>query len=319
MNFAKILVPIMFGAAIAVTGAAQAQVNVMLPAGPGGGWDSTGRQAFQAMNEAGIYTGGVNFTNTGGAGGTVGLAEFLGTSSGQPDALAVFGAITVGAIELNNSPINLADFRPVARLTAEYLVVAVAADSPHNSLEDLVKALAENPGGNPLGGGSAGGVDHIAFARLAQEAGIDVPELNYIPQTSGAETVTAIVNGTLTAGISGTSEFNQFAEQGRIKILGVTSAERRPDLPDVPTFTEQGYNVDLANWRGILAAPGAPDDNYRMWVDRFVELSTSDAWAAVLETQGWDDFFLAGDDFGAFIAEEVEVQSKILKDAGLVN
>lgn len=319
MNFAKILVPIMFGAAIAVTGAAQAQVSVMLPAGPGGGWDSTGRQAFQAMNEAGIYTGGVNFTNTGGAGGTVGLAEFLGTSSGQPDALAVFGAITVGAIELNNSPINLADFRPVARLTAEYLVVAVAADSPHNSLEDLVKALAENPGGNPLGGGSAGGVDHIAFARLAQEAGIDVPELNYIPQTSGAETVTAIVNGTLTAGISGTSEFNQFAEQGRIKILGVTSAERRPDLPDVPTFTEQGYNVDLANWRGILAAPGAPDDNYRMWVDRFVELSTSDAWAAVLETQGWDDFFLAGDDFGTFIAEEVEVQSKILKDAGLVN
>src|SRR5690606_40584 len=110
-----------------------------------------------------------------------------------------------------------------------------------------------------------------------------------IPQTSGAETVTAIVNGTLAAGISGTSEFNQFAEQGRIKILGVTSAERRPDLPDVPTFTEQGYNVDLANWRGILAAPGAPDDNYRMWVDRFVELSTSDAWAAVLETQGWDD------------------------------
>lgn len=319
MSFAKILVPIMFGAAIAVTGAAQAQVSVMLPAGPGGGWDSTGRQAFQAMNEAGIYTGGVNFTNTGGAGGTVGLAEFLGTSSGQPDALAVFGAITVGAIELNNSPINLADFRPVARLTAEYLVVAVAADSPHNSLEDLVKALAENPGGNPLGGGSAGGVDHIAFARLAQEAGIDVPELNYIPQTSGAETVTAIVNGTLTAGISGTSEFNQFAEQGRIKILGVTSAERRPDLPDVPTFTEQGYNVDLANWRGILAAPGAPDDNYRMWVDRFVELSTSDAWAAVLETQGWDDFFLAGDDFGTFIAEEVEVQSKILKDAGLVN
>lgn len=319
MSFAKILAPIVFGATIAVTGAAQAQVSVMLPAGPGGGWDSTGRQAFQAMNEAGIYTGGVNFTNTGGAGGTVGLAEFLGTSSGQPDALAVFGAITVGAIELNNSPINLADFRPVARLTAEYLVVAVAADSPHNSLEDLVKALAENPGGNPLGGGSAGGVDHIAFARLAQEAGIDVPELNYIPQTSGAETVTAIVNGTLTAGISGTSEFNQFAEQGRIKILGVTSAERRPDLPDVPTFTEQGYNVDLANWRGILAAPGAPDDNYRMWVDRFVELSTSDAWAAVLETQGWDDFFLAGDDFGTFIAEEVEVQSKILKDAGLVN
>ncbi|NGP16427.1 MULTISPECIES: Bug family tripartite tricarboxylate transporter substrate binding protein [Devosia] len=306
----------LFGAL--ATGAAQAQVNVMLPANPGGGWDGLGRQAFQAMNDAGIYTEGVNFTNTGGAGGTVGLAEFLGTSSGQPDALAVFGAITVGAIELNNSPINLAEFKPVARMTAEYLVVAVAADSPYNTLADLVEAIKADPGAHPLGGGSAGGVDHIALALLAQEGGISVADLNYIPQTSGAETVTAIVNGTLTAGVSGTSEFGQFAEQGRIKILAVTSAERRENLPDVPTFTEAGYPVELANWRGILAAPGAPEENTALWVDRFTQLSQSDAWKQVLATQGWEDFFLAGDEFGAFIAEETETQGQILKDAGLV-
>lgn len=306
-------------AAAMATGAAQAQVNVMLPAGPGGGWDTTGRQAFQAMNDAGIYTGGVNFTNTGGAGGTIGLAEFVSTSSGQPDALAVFGAITVGAIELNDSPIDLSEFRPVARLTAEYLVIAVAEDSEIETLDDLVAALQEDPGGTPVGGGSAGGVDHIALALLAQEAGVPVPEINYIPQTSGAETVTAIVNGTLVAGISGTSEFAQFADQGRIKILGVTAAERRPGLDDVPTFIESGYDVELANWRGILAAPGAPDDNYQMWVDNFTQLSTTDAWQQVLETQGWDDFFLAGEEFGAFIEAETERQGQILRDAGLVD
>ncbi len=317
MKLSKALLSLAMVAALG-TGAAQAQVNVMLPAGPGGGWDTTGRQAFQAMNEAGIYTGGVNFTNTGGAGGTVGLAEFLGSSTGKPDALAIFGAITVGAIQLNSSPINLAEFRPVARLTAEYLVVAVAANSPYNTLAELVAAIKENPGGNAIGGGSAGGVDHIAFALLAQAGDIPVSELNYIPQTSGAETVTAIVNGTLTAGISGTSEFTQFAEQGRIKILGVTSAERRASLPDVPTFDEAGYKVELANWRGILAAPGAPDDNYKLWVDRFEQLSKSDAWKKVLETQGWDDYFLAGEDFGTFIADQTAIQGQILKDAGLV-
>src|SRR5690606_20104133 len=214
----KILMTVAVAAAM-TTGAAQAQVNVMLPAGPGGGWDTTGRQALQAMNDAGIYTGGVSFTNTGGAGGTIGLAEFISTHSGQPDALAVFGAITVGAIELNDSPINLADFRLLARLTAEYLVIAVAADSPINTLEELAAALKEDPGATTVGGGSAGGVDHIALALLAQEADVPVTDLNYIPQTSGAETVTGIVNGTLVAGISGTSEFNQFAEQGRIKLL----------------------------------------------------------------------------------------------------
>jgi putative tricarboxylic transport membrane protein len=318
MHFSKTLAALAMTAVMG-TGAAVAQVNVMLPANPGGGWDGTGRQAFQALNDAGIYTGGVNFTNTGGAGGTVGLAEFLGTSSGQADALAVFGAITVGAIKLNNSPINLADFRPVARLTAEYLVVAVAADSPYNSLEELVEGIKADPGAAPIGGGSAGGVDHIAVALLAQAGDIPVADLNYIPQTSGAETVTAIVNGTLTAGVSGTSEFAQFAEQGRIKLLAVTSAERRTNLPDVPTFKEAGYDVEIANWRGILAAPGAPDDNYATWVDNFTKLSQSDAWKKVLETQGWDDFFLAGEEFGAFIDEETETQGQILKDAGLVN
>ncbi len=300
-------------------GAAQAQVNVMLPANPGGGWDSTGRQAFEALNASGLYTGGVNFTNTGGAGGTVGLAEFLGTSSGQPDALAVFGAITVGAIELNDSPINLAEFRPVARLTAEYLVIAVAADAPYETLADLVEALKADPGAVPVGGGSAGGVDHIALALLAQEGDVAVADLNYIPQASGAETVTGIVNGTLVAGISGTSEFAQFADQGRIKLLGVTSAERRENLPDVPTFAEAGYNVELANWRGILAAPGAPDDNYQQWVDTFTKLSQTEEWKQVLATQGWEDYFLAGEEFGAFIAEETERQGQILRDAGLVD
>lgn len=314
----KILMTVAVAAAM-TTGAAQAQVNVMLPAGPGGGWDTTGRQALQAMNDAGIYTGGVSFTNTGGAGGTIGLAEFISTHSGQPDALAVFGAITVGAIELNDSPINLADFRPLARLTAEYLVIAVAADSPINTLEELAAALKEDPGATTVGGGSAGGVDHIALALLAQEADVPVTDLNYIPQTSGAETVTGIVNGTLVAGISGTSEFNQFAEQGRIKLLGVTSAERRDDIPDVPTFQEAGYDVELANWRGFLAAPGAPDENYQTWIDRFEQLSTSEEWQQVLETQGWDDYFLAGEEFGEFIARETEQQGQILRDAGLVD
>jgi len=315
MNIKSALLPLAMVAAMA-TGA-QAQVNVMLPAGTGGGWDTTGRQAMAAMNEAGIYTGGVNFTNTGGAGGTIGLAEFIGNATGQPDALAVFGAITVGAIELNNSPINLADFRPLARLTAEYLVIAVAADSPIDTLAELAEALKANPGATTVGGGSAGGVDHIATALFAKAAGVPVGDINYIPQTSGAETVTGIVNGTLVAGISGTSEFVPFAEQGRIKLLGVTSAERRAGL-DVPTFKEAGYAVELANWRGVLAAPGAPDDNYSQWIDRFTELSQSDAWKKVLETQGWDDFFLAGEEFGTFIAEETERQGQVLSDAGLV-
>lgn len=305
-----------FAAAVMFSSAAYAQVSVMLPANPGGGWDGTGRQAFSAMNKAGIYTGSVNFTNKGGAGGTIGLAEFQNAQKGKADALAVFGAITVGAITLNKSPIDLSNFKPVARLTAEYLVIAVKPDSPYKTLDDFVKALKENPGGTPVGGGSAGGVDHIALALLAQEGNVPVKDLNYIPQAGGADTVTGIVNGTLKAGISGISEFQQFAQTNRVKILGITSAERMAGL-DVPTFKEAGYNVEIANWRGILGSVDMPDANYKEWVERFTKLNDSAEWKQVLETQGWDQFFLAGPEFGTFMKDESVRINTILKDAGL--
>lgn len=317
MSWKKALLPIAVMASLALGGAAQAQVNVMIPAGPGGGWDGTGRQAMQAMIDAGIYTGGVNYTNTGGAGGTIGLAEFQNGSTGKPDSLAVFGAITVGAIDMNGSPIKLSDFRPIARLTTEYDVIAVKADSPYKTLKDFVEALKANPGGTPVGGGSAGGVDQIALALLAQSAGVSVPDLNYIPQTSGAETVTGIVNGTLVAGLSGISEFKQFAEQGRIRILGITAPERQEGV-DAPTFKEAGYDVEVGNWRGFLGAPQMPDDNYKMWVENFKKLNDSDAWHKVLATQGWEQDYLGGEEFGTFIASETDRIGKILKDAGLV-
>jgi len=133
-------------AALWCAGAVHAQVSVMIPANPGGGWDSTARMSFQVLQEAGIYTGTVNFSNRGGARGTIGLAEFQRAQAGKPDALGVFGAITVGAITLNKSPINLSNFRPIARLTAEYVMLTVKADAPHQTLQDFVAALKQDPG-----------------------------------------------------------------------------------------------------------------------------------------------------------------------------
>jgi putative tricarboxylic transport membrane protein len=315
MGWKKILLSL--GLVAAMTGVAQAQVSVMIPADPGGGWDGTGRQAMQAMADAGIYTGGVNFTNVGGAGGTIGLAQFQNQAAGKPDSLAVFGLITVGAIAMNKSPVDLSKFRPIARLTTEFDVLAVKADSPYKTLADFVNALKANPGGTPVGGGSAGGVDQITLALLAQAAGVKVADLNYIPQASGAETVTGIVNGTLTAGISGVSEFSKFAQQGRIRILAVTSSDRVEGL-DVPTFKEAGYDVQIGNWRGFLGSPNMPEDNYKLWVDNFKKLSESEPWQKVLATQGWEQNYLGGDEFGAYIASETDRIGKVLKDAGLV-
>src|SRR5688572_33101051 len=117
-----------FGLALSLAAgmAAAEPVTVMIPAGPGGGWDTTGRQAMQAMADAGIFTEGANFTNTGGAAGTVGLAEFVNNNEGSDNALIFMGAVMVGGISLNNSPVTLEQTTPIARLTNENLAIVVS-------------------------------------------------------------------------------------------------------------------------------------------------------------------------------------------------
>jgi putative tricarboxylic transport membrane protein len=318
MNF-RPLISATFGLAFALAGsmAAAETATVMIPAGPGGGWDTTGRQAMQALADAGAFADGANFTNKGGAAGTVGLAEFVNGNQGNDNGLIFMGAIMVGGIALNKSPVGLDQTTPIARLTTESLAVAVSADSPHKTIADLVAALKADPGAVPVGGGSAGGVDHILLALIAKDQGADVTKINYIAQTSGAETVASVIGGSLAAGISGISEFKSFVDAGRIRILAVSSDERLPNV-DAPTLKESGINVSLGNWRGVLGAPGMSADAKKAWIDRFDQMHASDAWKKTLETQGWGDAYMSGDEFAAFLTEESTRMTGVLKDVGLV-
>lgn len=291
--------------------------TVMAPGGPGGGYDAMARLPFQAMQEAGIFTDGAQFTNKGGAGGTIGLAEFVNNNKGNDNAVMSMGAILVGGILLNNSPVTLDDTTPLVRLINDTGAVAVPPDSPIKTVDDLVAELKKDPGAFPIGGGSAGGVDHIAAALIAKESGVDVDKLNYIPYPSGAEVVAALAGGTIDAAISGISEFKQFADAGRIRIIAVTGDERIAGI-DVPTLKESGVNVSIGNWRGILGAPGMSEEGRKMWLDRFSQMHESDAWKKILENQSWEDAYLAGDDFKAFLDEEKARQEQVLKDVGLL-
>lgn len=311
----------MIGAALAVVmgaGLAAAEPAVVLaPGGAGGGYDAMARQPFEAMAKDGVFTDGATFENKGGAGGTIGLAEFVKSNKENDNAVMSMGAILVGGILLNNSPVTLKDVTPLARLISDTGVVAVGADSPYKTIDELVAAMKSNIGSVAIGGGSAGGVDHIAAALLAKSAGVDPKAVNYIAYDSGADTVTALGGGAIAAAISGVSEFKPMADAGRIRILAVTSAERFPGL-DVPTLKESGHDVVITNWRGLVGAPGMTDAGKAAWLDRLAKMHEGPAWKAVLETQGWEDAYLAGDEFVAFLAEEEARQAAVLKEIGLV-
>jgi putative tricarboxylic transport membrane protein len=309
----------MLGVAFAAVIALPAYANdymIMAPASPGGGWDSTARSMQEVMQSEGI-AGNVQVQNVPGAGGTVGLAQFVSSAAGDASQLIVGGYVMVGAILTNGSPVSLADVTPIARLTGEAVAIAVPAASPLQTIGELVEAMKADPGAVSWAGGSAGGVDHITVGLLAKAAGIDPTKINYVAFSGGGEALAAILGNQVTAGISGVSEFLPQVQAGSMRLLAVSTAERWAGT-DAPTLMESGYDVDVQNWRMVAAAPGLTAEQKAAVTADVEKLATSAGWKSVLETKGWADTYLSGDAFDAQLAKEIVATTAVLKDIGLV-
>lgn len=293
-------------------------IQMMAPANPGGGWDVTARLVAQTLQETGISPTPVEVFNVPGAGGTVGLAQLTSQNAGDAYTPMMMGLVMVGAIVTNASPVTLENTTPLARLIAEYEIIVVPADSPHQTLQDLVDAFVADPRSVSWGGGSAGGTDHILVGLIAKAAGVDASGINYIAYSGGGEAATSILGGQVTAGVSGIGEFVEFVNAGEMRALAVSSEERLDALPDVPTIKEAGVDVSLLNWRGLVAPPDISGEERQWWIDALGALNESEQWQAVLETNGWDNVFLAGDDFTAFLAEQNAEITTVLQEIGLV-
>jgi len=302
-------------AALTVPAFAQ-ELTIMAPAAPGGGWDQTARSLQNALQTEGLAKN-VQVVNVPGAGGTIGLAQFVSQNKGNPNALIVGGYVMVGAIATNASPVTLDQVTPIARLTGEYEAIVVPASSPIKTVGDLVAQLKADPGTVSWGGGSAGGTDHIAVGLIAKAVGVDPTKINYIPFSGGGEALAAIVGGKVTAGISGWGEFEQQVKAGKLRVLAVSSGERLEGI-DAPTLKESGIDVEIQNWRGIWAAPGLTAEQTANLIGIAEKLNASKTWTDTLATKGWANTFLAGDAFATVLKEEIEKTNAVLKDIGLV-
>jgi len=296
------------------------ELQVVVPADPGGGWDQTGRAVSQILTSEGIVdTAAV--TNVGGAGGTVGLASLANET--DPFTLMVTGLVMVGAVETNQAANRMEDTTPIARLTEEALVVVVPEASPYETLEDLVDDIVDNGQDVTMTGGSAGGADHILAGLILEEAGLTSDEisakLNYIPNSGGGEAVTLILGDNVSAGISGVGEFVEHIEAGTMRALAVSSEEPVDLLPDTPTITEAGYDVVLTNWRGLLAPGGISDAERDALIDVAAQLHDTETWTSELDTRGWSDAFLTGDEFDEYLAGNIDEVTATLRNIGLVD
>ncbi|TDK26667.1 tripartite tricarboxylate transporter substrate binding protein [Arthrobacter crusticola] len=291
------------------------KLNIVVPADPGGGWDQTGRAMQKDLQDNDLVET-ASVVNVGGAGGTNGLAQ-LATET-DPNTLMVMGYVMVGAVETNNAANRIEDTTPIARMTDEPLVVVVPADSPYQNMQDLLDDIEAKGQGVSITGGSAGGADHILAGMVLKEAGIAPDKLNYIPYSGGGESLAALLGNKVNAGISGVGEYAEQVEAGKLRALAVSGDEAAPQLPEVQTLTDQGIDVVLTNWRGVVA-PGSIDEAQ---ADKLTELVTdlheTESWKTTLKENNWSDAFLTGEEFDTFLTEDIATVKTTLTEIGLL-
>ncbi|GAB2936979.1 Bug family tripartite tricarboxylate transporter substrate binding protein [Streptomyces mayteni] len=295
-------------------GGARTNLTLMAPAAPGGGWDLAARESQQALRSSGVVNN-AQVVNVPGAAGTIGLSQTVGRS-GDESLLMVTGTVMLGGIRVTGSDHTMADVAPVARLADDYEVLVVPADSPHRTLDDLLDAWRADPHGVAVGGGSLGGTDHLLAGMLASAAGIDPGQLNYLAYSGGGEVTTSLLSHTVQVGVSGFNDFADQIETGRFRALGLAAAEPVPGI-DVPTLVDQGMDVVLTNWRGLMAPPGLDDGQLAELRDIATELVATEEWADALERNRWEDTFMTGDEFTEFLDAETARIDAIVEELGL--
>ena len=308
-------------AAMAAAGAlpnlawAAANVKMMIPANPGGGWDGTGRALGEALRDAKVADS-VTFENKGGAAGAIGLAQFYNSSKGDPNAMMVMGAVMLGGIITGKPPVSVTQLTPIARLTTEYNVFVLPANSPFKTMKDVVEQLKKDPGSVKWGGGSRGATEHIAAAQIAQSVGVPAAKINYVPFRGGGEAVAAILGGNVTIGGSGYSEFQQYIDSGKMRAIGITSGERVKGI-DVPTLKEQGINVEIGNWRGVYGAAGITPAQRDALTEMIVKATKSKAWQEALVKNNWTPALLTGKAFDEFVDRDFSSLRATMVRAGM--
>jgi putative tricarboxylic transport membrane protein len=290
-------------------------LQVMVPNSPGSGYDTTAREWVQVLEDEGLAES-VEVFNLEGAGGTVGLQRLV-NEEGNAEMLMQMGLGVVGAQYSNQSEATLDQTTPIAKLIEEAEAIVVPADSPYESLDDLVTAWKADPANTPVGGASnPGGPDHLTPMLLAQEVGVTPADVNYVAYDGGGELLAGILGGDVKFAATGIGEVSEPAAAGQVRILAVTSEEPVEGI-DAPSLTDEGVDLTFTNWRGIVAAPGITDDETQRFVDMITEMHDSDAWQQVLTDQGWTDSFLTGDEFSSYLGDESERVQGVLSELGL--
>jgi tripartite-type tricarboxylate transporter receptor subunit TctC len=286
-------------------------VTVICPWTAGGGTDVLLRALSK---EAEKYLGQtINVTNQTGGGGAIGHNAIR---VARPDGYTV-GMIT---FEINSLPpqglvpFTWKDFDPLMLINSDAAALTVKKDAPYDTAAEFVAYAKTHPGEITIGNSAPGSVWHIAAGLLAEKTGIDV---KHVPFDGAQPAVTALVGGHIKAVAVSVAEVRGQEEAGNLKIIGVLSSEREKIFPNVPTFKEQGIDVEFYTWRGLALPKGVPAD---------IRTKIGEAYRKAIESAEFKEFaakaslnlvYMDSADFTKFLDQNYKDVEAVMTSLGL--
>lgn len=284
------------------------QITMIVPWDAGGGTDALARSlAEQASDEFGVA---VNVVNRSGGSGTVGHNA---GASARPDGYTV----TMITYELVTfKPLDLLDlgpdaFKAVMQLNEDPAAITVHADSPWQTLDDFITHAKDNPGDITIGNSGPGAVWHLAALKLEEEAEVSFA---HIPHNGAKPAVTQLVGKHLDAVAVSPAEVLQYIKSGDLRCLGIMAEERDPNLPDVPTFNEQGYELVHGTWRGLAVPKDTPDEIVQKLEQGFYNAFQSDSFQTTANNAMLGLKYRDSNAFQQYLQSEAESVTQLLSD-----
>ena len=295
-------------------------VEMVAPAGAGGGYDLTIRCVANCLEETKLISVPLPITNKPGGGGSVAM-DYLEEKRGADDILAVYSP-PLCLIHLNGTTRQnyLENTTPIACLITDYGCFAVNADSQYTSINQLMDALAQDPTLVRVGGTSSyGSMDHVQFLKAAKAAGVSqLAQIEYIGFEDGS-CPAQLMSGKLDVISCGISDIVGLVENGELRVLAITADERVGNgiVAQMPTCKEQGIDATFYNWRGLFGPPDMPEYALNFWENTLSEMVQTEQWKRICREYGWDMDYLGHEDFQTFLREVNAEYEELLRDIGL--
>lgn len=287
-------------------------ISLIVPTSSGGGSDTIARAIAAEAEE--ILDASIGIVNKTGGSGSVGMTEGANASPDGYTVSMVFVELTMFD-HLGISPLKHTDFKPLGLVNLDPAALTVAADAPYDTLEEFIDYAKENPGQIKIGNSGTGSIWHIAAEVLAEEAGIEIVN---VPFEGATEAVTGVVGGHVDAVTVSPAEVKAQLDAGNVKTLAVMSDEKSNIIPDVPTFSEAGLDVQpVGTWRGFTVPKDTPDDVAKILEDAFIEAANTDSFKTFMENNGFGIDIKSSDEFEQFMNENNELFGNVIEGLDL--